>query len=108
MDWSAYNNVGEERKEYIVYEDEYTSSWRLDENRNELVPRTIEGMREKQRPVEISESNLYNVTQTIAEQFGVYCRYEYAHDEDYSIKAITEDGAPGRTVVYYNNYYQDK
>jgi len=65
-------------------------------------------MREKQRPVEISESNLYNVTQAIAEQFGVYCRYEYAHDEDYSIKAITEDGTPGRTVIYYNNYYQDK
>jgi len=27
MDWSAYNNVGEKRKENIVYEDEYTSSW---------------------------------------------------------------------------------
>ena len=30
---------------------------------------------------EIEKSNRYNITQTLAETFGVYCRYEYEYDE---------------------------
>jgi len=34
--------------------------------------------REKARvSVDIKESNIYNITQTLAETFGVFCRYEY-------------------------------
>ena len=97
MDWSAFSNDRKTRKSDILYEDAYVSSWELQgEN---IKPRAVEDLREKERPIEVSESNYYNVTQTIAEQFGVFCKYEYEHNERYEIT--------GRKVVYYNNYIKD-
>ena len=46
------------------------------------------------------ESNIYNLTQAIAERFGVYCRYEYTHDENYHIV--------DRKVIYYNSSFKEK
>lgn len=110
MDWSSYSDSTYKDSDRI-YEDEYVSSWTQDTEGN-LLPKATEGFKEKQRPIEVDESNIYNITQTIAEQFGVFCRYEYEHDENYGI-AIPEidengDSIPTRTVVYYNNYIQDK
>lgn len=101
MDWSSYSQAtGDYSKSPSkVYEDEYVSSWQLDAAGG-LVPRYTKGYKEKYRIVDIKESNIYNITQTIAEQFGVFCRYEYEHDASYQII--------GRTVVYYNNYIMDK
>ena len=102
MDWSSYSNndnKDESKDPHKVYEDEYVSSWQLD-NDTKLVPRYVEGAKEKWRPIEVSNSNLYNITQQIAEQFGVFCRYQYDYDENYQII--------GRRVIYYNNYIKDK
>lgn len=100
MDWSAFSTLytSELKRNDVLYEDEYISSWQLDEN-NKLLPREVQATREKCRIIDVSASNIYNITQTIAEQFGVFCRYEYVHDENYQIV--------GRKVIYYNNYIQD-
>ena len=103
MDWSSFKNsdVFQEasyRKSNILYEDDYVSSWEVGAN-GKLVSRTIQNMREKCRIMDVQESNIYNITQDIAKQFGVFCRYEYIHDNNYQII--------GRKVIYYNNYLQD-
>lgn len=100
MDWSAFSTLytSELKQSDVLYEDEYISSWQLDEN-GKMAPRDIQATREKCRIIDVSASNIYNITQTIAEQFGVFCRYEYIHDENYQII--------GRKVIYYNNYLQD-
>jgi len=100
MDWSSFYtplNVIETdiRSPKKVYEEAYVTDW--DGNLN---PVTLERAREKARTIEISESNIYNITQTIAEQFGVHCRYEYLHDANYHIT--------GRLVIFYNNYLKEK
>ena len=102
MDWSSYSQGNSALKDpHKVYEDEYVSSWQVDEEDDtKLLPKYVEGYKEKWRPIEVSASNLYNITQQIAEQFGVFCRYQYDYDENYQII--------GRRVIYYNNYIKDK
>ena len=77
-----------------VYEEAYVSDWNSD-----LTPKATETAKEKARPIDVKESNLYNITQTIAEKFGIFCQYEYEYDAAYQII--------GRKVVYYNNYIKD-
>lgn len=96
MDWSAYNDQ-KNRDSSKVYEDEYVSSWEITDMK--IMPRAIRTYDEKERPIDVSESNIYNITQTIAEQFHVFCRYEYDHDDNYQIT--------NRRVIYYNNYIKD-
>lgn len=98
MSWDGYNSEGAQTSNK-VYENEYVSSWKLNTN-NILVPKNVVRAREKERPVEISDSNIYNITQKIAEAFGVFCRYEYGHDDNYHIIS--------RTVIYYNNFIEEK
>ena len=99
MDWSSYS-WAEERQEDIIYEDEYVSSWETNSD-YEFFPAEngIERFKEKLRYVEAEESNIYNITQDIAQAFGVFCRYEYEYDDSYHII--------GKNVVYYNNYWQE-
>lgn len=98
MDWSCYDaNVN--RKPNKIYEDEYIGSWKDDGSGNPI-PNEIITLQEKARPVEIEKSNRYNITQTLAEIFGVYCRYKYEYDENYHII--------GKKCIFYNNYLQDK
>ena len=101
MDWSAFSALyaSDYKRSDTLYEDEYISSWYVNSNGN-MAPHEIQATREKCRIIDISASNIYNITQTIAEQFGVFCRYEYIHDENYQIV--------GRKVIYYNNYIQDQ
>lgn len=80
-----------------IYEDAYVSSWEV--NGDAVVAKTVETEKEKCRMMDESESNLYNLTQKIAETFGVFCRYEYEHDENYHII--------GKKVVFYNNFLQE-
>ena len=63
------------RRSSVVYEEAYASDWNAD-----LQPTKIVEYREKERPVSAEKSNLYNITQSIAEAFGVFCRYEYMHN----------------------------
>jgi len=39
---------------------------------------------------------MYNITQTLAETFGIFCRYEYDYDENYHII--------GRNIIFYNSF----
>lgn len=91
MNYDGYSNANE-RAVYKVYEDEYVSSWGNDGT----TPESVESLQEKCRLLDESESNRYNLTQKIAETFGVFCRYEYEYDDN--------DHIISRTVVYYNNF----
>ena len=91
MNWDSFDDT---RSRNIVYENEYVSSWT-----SNLAPNTIESAREKARPITVSESNIYNITQTIAETFEIYCRYEYGYDDNYHIIS--------KKVIFYNNYMNE-
>ena len=99
-DKELVNNYREQlgyRRRDKIYEDEYISAW--DIQNSKLVATNIEPDKEKERMIEVSESNIYNLTQTLAETFGVFCKYEYIHDELYYII--------GRKIIFYNNFIQE-
>lgn len=80
-----------------IYEDAYTSSWK--ESNGILTPTGVVDKKEKERLIEVEESNIYNITQTIAETFGVFCEYYYEHDANYYIT--------NKKVIFYNNFLQE-
>lgn len=94
MNWKSFEGITE-RASDKVYEESYTTSW----NDETLIPSTVENAREKARAVEAEHSNLYNITQDIAEKFGIFCRYEYLYDKNYHII--------GKKIVFYNNFMND-
>ena len=67
MDWKSFQD-GNNRASGKIYEEPYPTSW----NTEDLIPTTMEDYCEKARAVEIEKSNLYNITQTIAEKFQVF------------------------------------
>ena len=89
----AYENNYSDDK---IYEQAYVTSWKIDGDTQELVANAIGEQQEKARPIEASQSNIYNITQSLAEAFQVFCRYEYGYDENYHIIS--------RTVVFYNSF----
>ena len=92
MDWSSFSNNGETpRAEDKVYEEEYVSSW--NEDGNAIASQVY---KEKWRQMDESNSNLYNLTQSLAQTFGIYCRYQYLYDDNYHII--------GRLIIFYNNF----
>lgn len=99
MDWSDYP----ERAADKVYEDIYTTSWGL--SNGTLVPESISELEEKARLLEVQNSNKYNITQDIAETFGIFCVYEYKVDNAGRFVREYKDGdnvLTGRCVVFYN------
>ena len=122
MDWSAYdgiiddvdyenltdleknslNNARESaglRRRDRMYEEGYVVSWEYDAMTNSLIPIELENFQEKARTPEIEKSNRYNITQTLAELFGVFCKYKYYYDENYHII--------DRECIFYNNFFGD-
>ena len=97
MNWNSFE--GTNRNSHTVYEEPYTTSWD-DNNGVVLTPVGIAASKEKERMVELEESNYYNLTQNIAEIFGVFCKYCYLYDSNYHIV--------GREVVFYNNYFNEE
>ena len=90
----------QKRDPHKIYEDEFVDSWKNDAAGN-LIPAHVTAAREKARVgVEISESNIYNITQTLAELFGVFCKYVYEYDGSFHII--------NRKVVYYNNFLHEQ
>lgn len=74
MDWSHYIDK-DTRQSNKIYDDAYTSSWAIQDGKfvsNEIAP-----SREKARIVECINSNKYNITQTLAETYEVFCYYEF-------------------------------
>lgn len=98
MDYS--NNPGLGRKKNKVYEDEYISSWAYNPEHDQVEAQAYESDREKWRTVDLTDSNVYNLTQDLAKEFGVFCRYEYEHDDNFHITS--------RKVIYYNNFIMEK
>ena len=99
MDWSEYTQVGDvPRDSDKIYEEELTVAWT-----SSLLPKgkdSIKSYKEKTRIMDEKESNIYNLTQKLAETFGVFCRYEYTYDDNYHINS--------RTIIFYNNGIKDK
>lgn len=107
MDWSHYS--AKNRLSSKIYEDPYISSWTLDEGNGNTEPRLEPGSREegkeKARYIDCKHSNKYNITQTLAETFGVFCVYEYKCDErGRFLHNYTVNGQvwTGRKVIFYN------
>lgn len=107
MDWSSFDGVLDEseraknaklRQSNKIYEEEYIASWRDDNGK--LTPMELVNFKEKARLIKVEKSNRYNITQTLAETFGVYCKYEYGYDENYHIIS--------KTCVFYNNFLKEK
>lgn len=98
MDWSSFQQSEAIRARDKVYEEEFVTGWQLD-NSYQLIPTFVEKAREKERTVEIKESNIYNITQKIAETFNIYCKYVYGHDNNYHIIY--------KKIVFFNNYLHD-
>lgn len=102
MDWSSYTNFTNNslipRDSHKVYEDEYVASWQFENDM--LLPKKVEGYKEKERMLDKEESNKYNLTQDLAEAFGIYCKYVYEHDKNYRITA--------RRVIFYNNFIEEE
>lgn len=113
MDWSHYTAAN--RASNKIYEDSYVSSWALKNEDNPELETTLEpagfeeGL-EKARPVECVNSNKYNITQTLAETFGVFCVYEYKCDNRGQFigtyyEKLSDDCSiawTGRKVIFYN------
>ena len=97
MNWDAYA-FGPSRATDKVYEEEYTSSWAL--SNGELVPVAVEAYKEKERLVDLQESNIFNLTQDLAQTFEVFVKYQYLYDDNYHIR--------GRRIVFYNNYIREE
>lgn len=108
MDWSAYDGIidnndrlgkSDVRQPNKVYEEGYVVSWSYDSLTNSLIPTEVKKTQEKARIPEIEKSNRYNITQTLAELFGVFCKYEYSYDNNYHII--------GRKCIFYNNFFEE-
>ena len=97
MNWDAYAD-GSLRDTDKVYEEEYSSSWTLENDT--LIPAAIEEYKEKERLVDLEESNIFNLTQNLAETFGVFVKYKYLYDDNYHIR--------GRRIIFYNNYIREE
>ena len=67
MHWHSYEG-GTSRDPSKIYEETYAIAW----NAN-LQPTNYREYKEKERPVKIENSNLYNITQEFAKVFGVFC-----------------------------------
>ena len=100
MDWSSYSQLegGDARAVDKIYEEPYTSSWELGDNI--ILSRDVKIAQEKERLVDLKESNYYNLTQDLAKSFDIFCRYEYEHDSNYYITA--------RKIIFYNNFSKEK
>lgn len=127
MDWSSYDGVMLEipyedltasekarlnndresqeaplRRLDTIYEDEYVKSWALNEDGDNISvePSEIVRFKEKERVLDESESNRYNLTQAIAEKFEVNCRYKYYYDERLHIVK--------KEIIFFNNFLKDQ
>ena len=112
MDWSHYSD--KTRAANKLYEEDYINGWEIKEgNENvatQLVPTGIATQIEKARYIDCKNSNKYNITQSIAEMFEVFCVYEYKCDNHGQFigtyyEKIDDDQSiawTGRKVVFYN------
>ena len=87
------------RRNDMIYEDDYITAWDVDVDSQTVTPSGYEKFKENWRPVDSEKSNIYNLTQTIAETFGVYCKYKFHYDDSYHIIK--------KEVIFYNNFMKE-
>lgn len=92
---SLFNTSDVVEVEDKIYVESYVDSWTDD-----CQPASYSQLQEMTRVVDLKESNLYNITQDLAEKFEVFCRYEYLYDRNYNII--------GRIIVFYNNFLKER
>ena len=97
MNYDAFEDR-QNRNSSTIYEESYPASWDTTDDKKITVVR-IEPYKEKARLVDLEESNIYNLTQNLAETFEIFRRYEYSHDLNYHIT--------GRKIIFYNNFIYD-
>lgn len=92
------------RDETKIYENPYVSNWTVSDNK--LRPIAIESFIEKARYIDCANSNKYNITQTLAETFEVFCVYEYSCDSNGYFKKTYWDEYgnvwTGKKVIFFN------
>ena len=96
MDWSKY--PGYNRNSKTIYEEPYNQGWTLTKDASgsttEAVAIDYTLLQEKIRSIDVTDSNVYNISQDIAEAFGVFCTYEYYYDAKYKVIR--------KVIVFYN------
>lgn len=97
MNWMPYKNMVLDSSK--VYKDAFVSSWDIQAN-NSLIPARVEPPTERYAIIDESESNRYNLLQSVAEQFQVFCKFVYEYDDNYHIV--------NRKVIFYNNFNADE
>jgi hypothetical protein len=115
MNWAGFDGVTEKLSNEIreerglrrtdrIYEEEYISSWEHigSEEDGVLVPSAMESFTEKLRLVDLEKSNIYNLTQNLAEAFGVFCKYQYEYDDDKNYHIV------GKKCIFYNNFLSEE
>ena len=68
MDWAQFTGYNPPCDSTKVYEDEYVSSWTS--NGDMMSASAVERTKEKERLVDLEESNIYNISQELAKTFG--------------------------------------
>ena len=122
MDWSEEDGIIEDNNRYIkdsayrasidanrginkrskqkIYRKPYVSSWSVEDN--SLIPGTVINNLDDLEKIAIlneTNSNRYNLLQSIAEAFQVFCKFVYGYDDNYHIIS--------RTVVFFNNFISE-
>ena len=104
MEWETVS--GQTLQSDKIYDPSYVDSWGINKSGTELVPLSVSDYQEKARYIDCKNSNKYNITQTIAETFEVFCTYEYKCSNNGSFigNYIDEQGRhwTGRKVIFYN------
>lgn len=92
------------RDETKIYENPHVANWAVVDGK--LSPVAVESFTEKARYIECANSNKYNITQTLAETFEVFCIYEYTCDSNGHFKKTYWDEYgnvwTGKKVVFFN------
>ena len=103
MDWSHYADK-DMRESNKIYDDAYTSSWKV--INGQLTALETTKCQEKARPMDCINSNKYNITQSLAETYEVFCHYEYkcSSNGQFIGEYFDDNGNvwQGRKVIFYN------
>ena len=112
MDWSHHSAA--DRLSSKMYEDSYVSSWGVDtiyDNNGSIISEKLVSQdfkvgQEKARFIDCTKGNRYNITQSIAEVFEVFCQYEYrCNSRGQFIKEYVDENGnqwTGRKVIFHN------
>ena len=100
-DYNAARETNGLRRKDVIYRDPYVSSWTKDNTGALVAASSVTDLSklEKLETIESNNSNRYNLLQSVAEAFGVFCKFQYLYDDNYHII--------DRQVIFYNNFINE-